>query len=90
MYYDEVGIGQGGFVKDGRIYLTAGYPPYYCKLHVYDIKSGKQILCQDLRELKYEPEGMDIRDGWLYTAFWHSGTGTELYRFRFPPEPSSL
>ncbi|MBR1632157.1 MAG: hypothetical protein IJ686_00175 [Bacteroidales bacterium] len=70
MYYDEVGIGQGGFVKDGRIYLTAGYPPYYCKLHVYDEKSGRQLLCQDLRELRFEPEGIDWRDDALYLVFW--------------------
>ncbi|MBR6001803.1 MAG: hypothetical protein IK045_02975 [Bacteroidales bacterium] len=81
MYYDEVGIGQGGFVQDGRIYLSAGYPPYYCKLHVYDIRTKKQILCQDIRDLKYEPEGMDISEGWLYLALWHSKVGTEIYRF---------
>lgn len=81
MYYDEVGIGQGGFVQDGRIYLTAGYPPYYCKLHVYDISSGRQILCQDLRDLKHEPEGMDIKDGRLYTVFWGRDAGTEIHAF---------
>lgn len=81
MYYDEVGIGQGGFVQDGRIFLTAGYPPYYCKLHVYDMNAGRQILCQDLRDLKYEPEGMDFRDGWLYVVFWCGDNGTLIYRF---------
>ncbi len=82
IYYDEVGIGQGGFVKDGRIYLTAGYPPYYCKLHVYDAQSGVQLLQQDLRELKYEPEGMDVQDGWLYMVFWCGDEGTKIYKFK--------
>ena len=81
MYYDEVGIGQGGFVKDGRIYLTAGYPPYYCKLHVYDIATRRHILCQDLRELQFEPEGMDILDGCLYTVFWCRDEGTKIFGF---------
>ena len=82
IYYDEVGLGQGGFVGDGRIYLSAGAPPYYCKLHVYDAKSGTQLLQQDLRELLYEPEGMDIQDGWLYVLFWCGDNGTKIYRFK--------
>ena len=81
IYYDEVGIGQGGFVKDGRIYLSAGYPPYYCKLHVYDAKSGTQLLRQDIRDLRYEPEGMDVSDGYLYMVFWCGDEGTRIYRF---------
>lgn len=81
LYYDEVGIGQGGFVQDGRIYLTAGYPPYYCKLHVYDGQSGRQLLCQDLRELRHEPEGMDIVGDSLYVVFWCGDEGTKIYRF---------
>lgn len=80
LYYDEVGIGQGGFVRDGKIYLTAGYPPYYCKLHVYDAVSGRQLLCQDLRELLYEPEGIEWHDGHLYVVFWCGKEGTKIYR----------
>ncbi len=82
LYYDEVGIGQGGFVRDGKIYLTAGYPPYYCKLHVYDARSGKQLLCQDLRELEYEPEGIEFHNGQMHIVFWCGEKGTRIYRFR--------
>lgn len=82
MYYDEVGIGQGGFVRDGKIYLTAGYPPYYCKLHVYDETTGCQVLCQDLRALRFEPEGIEWHDGAMYIVFWCGKEGTRIYRFQ--------
>ena len=60
MTYNEVGIGQGGFIKDGKLYFSAGYPPFHCKLHVYDLEHKEEILCQDLQPVLHETEGIDI------------------------------
>ena len=81
MTYNEVGIGQGGFIKDGRLYFTAGYPPFHCKLHVYDLATQEEILCQDLQSILYEPEGIDIVGDKMYVVFWCSGRRTRIYQF---------
>ena len=46
-----------------------------------DGQSGRQLLCQDLRELRHEPEGMDIVGDSLYVVFWCGDEGTKIYRF---------
>lgn len=81
MTYNEVGIGQGGFIKDGKLYFTAGYPPFHCKLHVYDLEKKEEILCQDLQPLLHEPEGIDIVGDKMYVVFWCSGRRTRIYQF---------
>lgn len=81
MTYNEVGIGQGGFIKDGKVYFSAGYPPFHCKLHVFDMQTKEEILCQELLPLQYEPEGIDIVGDVLYTVFWCRGGITKIYSF---------
>lgn len=84
MTYNEVGIGQGGFIKDGKVYFSAGYPPFHCKLHVYDLKTKEEVLCQELLPLQYEPEGIEIVGDKLYTVFWCAGGVTKIYEFALP------
>lgn len=84
MTYNEVGIGQGGFIKDGKVYFSAGYPPFHCKLHVFDMEAKEEILCQELLPLQYEPEGIDIVGDKLYTVFWCRGGVTKIYEFSLP------
>jgi glutamine cyclotransferase len=84
MTYNEVGIGQGGFIKDGKVYFSAGSPPFHCKLHVYDLKTKEEVLCQELLPLRYEPEGIEIVGDKLYTVFWCSGGVTKIYEFALP------
>ena len=81
MTYNEVGIGQGGFIKDGKLYFSAGYPPFHCKLHVFDMEKKEEILCQDLQSLHYEPEGIEIVGDKMYVVFWCSGHRTRIYQF---------
>jgi glutamine cyclotransferase len=81
MTYNEVGIGQGGFIKDGKVYFSAGSPPFHCKLHVYDLKTKEEVLCQELLPLQYEPEGIEIVGDKLYTVFWCAGGVTKIYEF---------
>lgn len=81
MTYNEVGIGQGGFIKDGRLYFTAGYPPFHCKLHVYDLEQKEEVLCQELQPLLHEPEGIDIVGDKMYVVFWCTGYRTRIYQF---------
>ena len=84
MTYNEVGIGQGGFIKDGKVYFSAGYPPFHCKLHVYDLKTKEEVLCQELLPLRYEPEGIEIVGDKMYVVFWCSGGVTKIYEFKMP------
>ena len=84
MTYNEVGIGQGGFIKDGKVYFSAGYPPFHCKLHVYDLETKEEVLCQELLPLQYEPEGIEIVGDKLYTVFWCAGGVTKIYEFALP------
>jgi hypothetical protein len=84
MTYNEVGIGQGGFIKDGKVYFSAGYPPFHCKLHVFDMETKEEILCQELLPLQYEPEGIEIVGDKLYTVFWCRGGVTKIYEFSLP------
>ena len=84
MTYNEVGIGQGGFIKDGKVYFSAGYPPFHCKLHVFDMEAKEEILCQELLPLQYEPEGIEIVGDKLYTVFWCSEGITKIYEFALP------
>ena len=82
MYYGDLGIGQGAFVHDGQAYFTSGYPPYVSYLHLYDTETGLPILRQSLKPLLFEPEGIDIRDGYVYVVFWCSGKRSKLYKFK--------
>lgn len=84
MTYNEVGIGQGGFIKDGKVYFSAGYPPFHCKLHVFDMNAREEVLCQDLQPLLYEPEGIEIVGDKMYVVFWCSGGVTKIYEFKMP------
>jgi glutamine cyclotransferase len=84
MTYNEVGIGQGGFIKDGKVYFSAGYPPFHCKMHVFDMNAKEEVLSQELLPLQYEPEGIDIVGDKLYTVFWCAGGVTKIYEFALP------
>ena len=71
-------------VKDGKVYFSAGYPPFHCKLHVYDLETKEEVLCQELLPLQDEPEGIEIVGDKLYTVFWCAGGVTKIYEFALP------
>lgn len=78
-----INIYQGSAIKGRYAYLGDGYPPYDRSFHVLDMKEKRIVATIDLNHLKYEPEGTDIRDGWLYIVMHVSKQGRNGYLYRF-------
>lgn len=65
----DIMIPQGSHIHRHRAYLPDGIPPRITRMHVTDLKSGKQIMTSDLSHTGLEPEGVATRRGWLYLSF---------------------
>ena len=78
-----IGIYQGSKTDGRYAYLGEGYPPHDRNLHVVDLKKKKKVATVNVNHLHHEPEGLDIRDGWLYVAMHVSRQPRNelLYRF---------
>ena len=61
-------IFQGSKVGGGYAFLTQGYPPHPLSLYVVNLTTHETEAIVDLTSLEVEPEGLDIRGKWLYTA----------------------
>ncbi len=80
---DGIRIYQGSKTDGRYAYLGDGYPPYDRNLHVVDLKKKEKVATINVNALHHEPEGVDIKDGWLYVAMHVSRQPRNglLYRF---------
>lgn len=65
----SVFVGQGSCIRDGIAYLTDGNPASGVSLHAFDLLGGKELFRRDLSDVGLEPEGIDVKDGWVYIIF---------------------
>lgn len=80
----DITIPQGSAADRRYIYLPDGVPSRGCRMHVVDAATGERLRLIDLNPLEYEPEGLDIKGGWLYLSFHVTGHPERnlIYRFR--------
>lgn len=64
-----VSVAQGSKIKNGYAYLPDGDRPGHFWLHIISLASGQEVRTIDLNPIGLEPEGIDIRDGWIYISF---------------------
>ena len=78
-----VGVAQGSKIKGGRAYLPDGDSPGNYWLHVVDLATGCEVRTIDLNPIGLEPEGVDVRGGWIYVSFnTPDPKENKIYRFR--------
>ena len=78
-----VGVAQGSKIKGGRAYLPDGDSPGNYWLHVVDLATGQEVRTIDLNPIGLEPEGVDVRGGWIYVSFnTPDPKENKIYRFR--------
>jgi len=67
--FDCVKVAQGSKIEGGFAYLPDGEDEGGYWLHVLDLETGKEVRRIDLNTIGLEPEGIDIKDGWIYVGF---------------------
>lgn len=65
----DISIPQGSHIHRHRAYLPDGIPPRPTRLHVTDLKTGKQLMLIDISHTDLEPEGVATRGRWLYLSY---------------------
>ena len=65
----DIYIPQGSHIHRHRAYLPDGIPPRPTRLHVTDLKTGKQLMLIDISHTGLEPEGVATRGRWLYLSY---------------------
>ena len=65
----DISIPQGSHIHRHRAYLPDGIPPRPTRLHVTDLKTGKQLMLIDISHTGLEPEGVATRGRWLYLSY---------------------
>ena len=64
-----INVWQGSIVRGRYAYLPDGYPPLECFVHVVDLDSKKIVLSKNVTDLVDEPEGICLKDGYVYVVF---------------------
>ena len=78
-----VAVAQGSKIKGGHAYLPDGDRPGHFWLHIISLATGQEVHTIDLNPIGLEPEGIDIRDGWIYVSF-HTPDPRDNRIYRFP------
>lgn len=80
----DISIPQGSHIHRHRAYLPDGIPPRPTRLHVTDLKTGKQLMLIDISHTDLEPEGVATRGRWLYLSYHtpRDSRSNIIYRFR--------
>lgn len=65
----DISIPQGSHIHRHRAYLPDGIPPRPTRLHVTELKTGKQLMLIDISHTGLEPEGVATRRRWLYLSY---------------------
>jgi len=82
--FDGGRIPQGSAVRRGLAFIPEGCPPMERRLYVIEMESGRQVSVTDLSPLDIEPEGIDVRGGFVYLLFYSRDKviNTNIYRLK--------
>lgn len=80
----KLNIGQGSYISGNYLFLPDGAPALGIKMHIVDLSQKKVIKTFDWNSFDLEPEGLCVKDGWLWVAFHAKKQPrlTNFYRFK--------
>ncbi len=70
-------------IHGNYLFLSDGYHKTERRIHVYDLVNHSMAFSVNVNDLKEEPEGLDVKDGWLYVAFHYAAQPSKAQYYRF-------